>query len=299
MNVLITGASGFTGLKFVDFLLNKNCKVFNIGRNKVDGVTNFIYDDNFSYENISDIINEVNPNFLFHIAGCAYSNNILDYYKINCLYASYILDAIENNRLDDSTRIMFIGTAAEYGYISKEVLPINESHLCNPISHYGISKFSQTKMAISWSTAKKYRKVCVVRPFNLLGKGMPSHLAIGSFANQIKNLNNKGQLKVGNLNVKRDFISIDDAVNIYWKLINDDRSFNKIFNVCSGQSTNLKEMVDYLIKVSGKSIDILFEKKRLKSHDMKDHYGNNRKLLSIIGEYDFIDWKSEISKIFN
>ena len=126
---------------------------------------------------------------------------------------------------------------------------------------------------------------------------MPPHLALGSFINQIESMPDKGDLKTGNLNTKRDFIDVHDVINLMWKLINDNNANGEVVNICSGRAVSVGDILDLVIKLSNKDITIVNEEKRMRKNDLLIHYGNNTKLLKIVGNYKFTSWKNTIHKI--
>ena len=126
---------------------------------------------------------------------------------------------------------------------------------------------------------------------------MPTHLALGSFIKQIELMSHKGSLNTGNLNTKRDFIDVHDVVSLMWKLINNSNAYGEIVNICSSKATSILEILNYVIKLSGKDITISSEEVRMRKNDMLIHFGDNAKLLKIVGDFQFSSWKNTINKI--
>lgn len=295
MKVVITGASGFVGEHLIRYLQGLDCTIYSIGRSPVSGVTHYTLTSNYSLSEVREIIRNVRPDYLFHLAGCVLQNSLSELYKINVEMAADLLEAITLEKLDRHTQILFVGSAAEYGYVSADTLPVSESFHENPMSHYGISKLTQTRMALLWSN--EMRKILVVRPFTILGKGMPTYLAVGSFIEQINKIimmGGKGDLQTGTLISSRDFLSVNDVVKIFWRLINNKKSFGKVINVCKGESILLSDVIKYSIKKSGCNIAIISSEERMRENDMKDHFGDNRLLNKLIGEFKFTPWQSTI-----
>jgi GDP-4-dehydro-6-deoxy-D-mannose reductase len=296
MNVIITGASGFVGQHLIQFLKSLDCNVNTIGRKGIASVKHYTIAEKFCLEDIRNIINKVKPDFIFHLAGCVKNDSLSEQYKINVDYATYILEAVNLESLEQHTKILFVGSAAEYGYVHEEDLPIKESLCAKPLNHYGISKLTQTQMAMSWFN--KDRKIIVVRPFTIIGKNMPTYLAIGSFIDQINKIvinGGKGTLHTGTLEVCRDFLSINDVVKIFWKLINNKKAYGRIINVCEGKSTSIYDIVNYCIQQSGCDIELVSTEERIRLNDMKDHFGDNQLLKQLIGDVKLTPWKDTVN----
>ena len=183
----------------------------------------------------------------------------------------------------------------EKSSVSYSELPISENYQPNPETIYGKTKYEQTLHALNWH--KPDRNLVIVRPFNVIGLKMPIHLALGSFINQIESLPDKGDLKTGNLNTKRDFIDVDDVINLMWNLINNKHANGEIINICSGKAVAVGDILELVIKLSGKEISIVSEEERIRKNDSLIHFGDNTKLLKIVGDYNFTSWKNTINKI--
>jgi len=292
MKVLITGAGGFLGQHLIHHLLQKDCKIYNLGNAKIKNSTYFCLNDAADKKAINNAVSKIQPDYLLHLAGTADTSDISNCFAVNTFFGSYLLEALKNSGLDSHTKVMMIGSASEYGLISQDQLPISENLPPKPFNLYGISKLAQTQIALSWHKPK--RSLVVVRPFTIIGPGMPNHLAIGNFLQQIQSISDNGILKTGNLNTARDFIDVFDAAHLIWKLINNENSYGEVINLCRGKSVPIIDIVNYMLEFSGKEIQLITEKERTRANDMKLHYGDNRKLLNLIGNYKFTSWRTTL-----
>ncbi len=299
--ILITGASGFIGNHFVKYFLCQGHEVFSIGRTMVTDATNYPFENLLSVEKLTKIISRVEPDYFINLIGDSQESNLQQAFEVNTIIGDNILKAITAAKLSEYTRCLFFGSSAEYGYVQGHNLPISEKYYGFPFNAHGISKLAQTHNAITWGE-QEFGKVIVVRPFTVLGKKIPKFMAVGSFLSQIisiVNSNKKGELRVGDLNTSRDFIDVEDLVCICWKLLNSDKAYGKIINVCSGKSVKIGDILNFMVDFTGVHANILISKSRLRPHDMKNHYGNNSQLKRIIGEYEFTHWKESIKKIMS
>lgn len=124
------------------------------------------------------------------------------------------------------------------------------------------------------------------RTFNVVGRGLSPNLSIASFVNQCLQAKDGDSIYVGNLDSKRDFIDISDAVDAYWKILCLP-SCGNVYNVCSGMSYSIKELLDYLIEKSGKKINVEIKPEYVKKNDIPDSRGCMKKLSESAG------WKPE------
>lgn len=122
-------------------------------------------------------------------------------------------------------------------------------------------------------------KANIVRPFNLLGPGMPINFSLASFIQQIIQIGNssKKEIKVGNLEPKRDFIDVRDAVDAYWKILNSD-SFGGIYNIGSGESIKMLDALELIIELCKVKIEIVSESTRVRKNDIMNSQADITKL---------------------
>lgn len=293
--VLILGAGGFTGRHFQNY----------IARNKLTTDYNFIGVDRvidkrieidyrqidlIEGENIRNLIKFERPEYIINFSGVFDSTEDKTVLETNAELSRRILE-ISTIQSFVIKNILLIGSAAEYGRNDK--LPLKEDSSLCPVSLYGLSKVIQTHYALYYHQNFGLN-VNVARTFNLIGSGMASFLSISSFLKQIANAVNGDSIYVGNLNTKRDFLDISDAVDAYWKvLINGKRG--RIYNVCSGKSYMMKDILDYMIRKTGKEIRVVVNEKHVKKNDISDSYGDNSRLVNDTGwncnvkVYDAID----------
>ncbi len=219
-------------------------------------------------DQLKALIGDVRPSHLLNLAGttCGSSEAQID---VNTALPCSILDAVAESCPE--CRVVLIGSAAEYGIPTAEV--INEEHPLNPASFYGLTKKWQSEAALL--KKRSGIDVVVARIFNLLGPGLKEHLAFGSFVSQIRS--SKGDqvcLKIGNLNVSRDFLDVRDAVKAIDGLLSKQKLDSTIYNLCSGKAENLGELLKELINFSGKNVVIEKDASRYRANDVETITGS-------------------------
>ena len=103
-------------------------------------------------------------------------------------------------------------------------------------------------------------------------------MAIGSFVKQIRQANDGDEIVVGNLDTKRDYLYIDDVISAYFCILEQGRS-GEIYNICSGESYGMKDILAYLVRLSKKRIQIKTKTELIKENDIDDIYGDNQKIV--------------------
>ncbi len=284
MKVLVTGASGFVGTHLLQFLYAKGLEIFTHGPEPAVLGTHF----DTPIEDIgkmTDIVTHLQPDFIFHLAGIANANDYSLFYRVNVQYAANLLRSLEQAGLADRP-VLLCGTAAEYGLVAQENMPITEKTPAAPYNHYGASKLAQTHLGLILAAAG--RRIVLVRPFNIIGPGMGAHLAIQAFALQIAQIV-RGEIppviEVGNLSSSRDFVDVSEVVKIYWELLHTPAAFGRVVNVCSGKPEKMSDVLDRLIRLAGKQIEVHVNAERFKPVDVPLSYGDPGLLNTLIGTY--------------
>lgn len=298
MNVLVTGAGGFCGKHLIAYLEDQRVVVHRLTRgddgegcrHKVGDITNI--------RELIAILETVRPDYVFHLAGVLNDPNPVLFYRVNTQFAVALLQALRETGLV-TCPVLLAGTAAEYGMILPQDLPVREDLSPHPYNHYGISKLAQSLVGLSAS--REGLPIVIVRPFNIIGPGMPEHISIGSFARQVAHILESKlppALEVGNLSSVRDFVDVRDLVRLYWDLIRTPSAYGQIFNICSGRGTTISEIVSRLITFSGLNIEVKVDKARFKAIDVPVHYGSTDKLERLLGRIPRTDLDSTLRSIF-
>lgn len=284
MKALVTGASGFIGTHLLRFLHEQGVEIATHGPDQAI-MGEFFNTPIEDVAGLTDVVSRVQPDLVFHLAGVTKSSDYSLFYRVNVQYAANLIRALELAGLSDRP-ILLTGTASEYGLVSPEDLPITEHTPALPYNHYGASKLAQTNLGLI--QANHGRRIVLVRPFNIIGPGMGSHLSVQAFARQIADISLGVQppvLEVGNLSSSRDFVDVKEVVNIYWKLLNTQAAFGRVVNICSGRPVKISEILHRLIQISGMTIDVKVDAGRFKAVDVPLNYGDPSLLKTLVGTY--------------
>ena len=103
------------------------------------------------------------------------------------------------------------------------------------------------------ASASRGQDVVRVRAFNHTGAGQPDHFVVSKFARQVARIRLGRQppvMRVGNLESVRDFLHVDDVLAAYLALL-DANVPADVYNIASGRSTSIREVLDRLIEIAG------------------------------------------------
>jgi nucleoside-diphosphate-sugar epimerase len=259
MKALITGGGGFIGSKLGERLRGLGWEVATIGRYTRAGGHHQL-DDVTDERRLAEILASERPDVIFHAAGTAKASSIQEYYSTNVFYAAALLDAVR--KVDPGVRVVLLGSAAEYGDPGR--VPVKETAPSAPSTAYGISKLAQTLHGLQASRTGLSVTIC--RLFNVVGPGMPRHLALGAWAAQIRDAHRHASrplIQVGNLSSWRDFVDVRDVVETIIQLARVPAAAGAIVNIASGQAEQMRVLLQRLILLSGSPVEVRVESKPL------------------------------------
>ena len=312
--ILVTGAAGYIGGTFTYEVLKKGFEVY--------GIDNFINSDRsnidtflrefpavFGFSEI-DLANEVselktvldefNPDFIVHFAGLksvGESEEKPDLYMNNNVGSTRNL--LEN--MNSETFFIFSSSATVYGNNPNQ--PLTEASSIEATSVYGQSKIECENLIKDYAFNKGVKSVCL-RYFNPVGSHQ-EFIVVEDYLNQPNNLmpkliecvkNGKNTINVYGNDYEtkdgtgeRDYIHIIDLVEGHIAAMEKVQKIENIdfFNLGTGQSTSVIELISTFNKTNKQSIKINFVDRR--KGDVAICYSNPLKA------HNELDWRANLS----
>lgn len=260
---LVTGAAGFIGSAIAQSLLDEGNEVWTIDnlstgfRENIPKEVVFIEGDCQDPESINKL-DGTKFDAVLHFAGQSSGEISFDdpTYDLRTNTEStlrLIKYALENH----CKRFIYASSMSVYGEVEDKA--VSENHPAKPLSFYGVGKLaSENYMRIY---ASKGLWPTSLRLFNVYGPGQNmGNLRQGMvsiFLAQL--LKNDKVIVKGPLNRFRDFIFIDDCVDLVVRIIEDKRSFEGIYNIGTGIKTTVKQLLEKMMKISGMTKEIVVE----------------------------------------
>ena len=195
-----------------------------------------------------DIPNPEKIDVLYHLAAKTFVPLSWDkpdeFIKSNVLGTSKVLEFCRKYNI----KLIYISS---YAYGIPQYLPIDENHSVLSVNPYALSKNMAEELCVFYG--KNYNlKYNIIRPFNIFGSLKNKALLVPEIIEQI---NHKDAIKVKDLTPKRDYLFIDDAIDFFITSIN--KFTNDIYNLGSGQSYSVKQIVDTCQKVWGTQLPVI------------------------------------------
>ncbi|MDP2796012.1 MAG: GDP-mannose 4,6-dehydratase [Methanoregula sp.] len=258
MKVLITGASGFTGIHMIEFLsTQEDITVTGLARKKpahFPGAQNisWVGGDILDPAKIVETISAIKPDAVIHLAGLA-RGSLQELQKTNVTGTQNILEA--TLKVNPDCRILVISSSAVYGYAGNT--PIAETQILKPLSEYGISKATKDNLCQMYHKTRECQ-VAIARPFNLIGPDQPASFVCGKIVQQVIGIEHGKRTCLDLLEIQscRDFIDVRDVVRAYWALISHKKyredCAGNAFNIGSGRAHPVSTVIDLLQEITGK-----------------------------------------------
>lgn len=184
--------------------------------------------------------------------------------------------------------ILVVGSAAEYGCITDR--RISENDEPTNINIYGSLKLTLFHTCMFFH--RHYNlPIIYVRQFNTSGPLQRRDFVLPSLVCQYLELldGSRDVMEVGDLEVCRDFIHIEDTISAY-EILLEKGVFGEVYNVSLGQGALIKSVLEYLESKGGVSpkFEIDSSLTRQENKTKNSIVGNNSKLrhLGWVPKYD-------------
>ena len=283
MRVLVTGGAGYIGshtllelmaqgheVCVLDNYSNATPEVLKRVRVLSNGLIHDYVGDVRDAGKLDEVMQDFQPDAVIHFAGLKAvgesTEKPLHYYDVNVSGTLTLLHAMERA---GCTRLIFSSSATVYG--EPVYLPYDEAHPTNPTSVYGRTNLMAENILMDWTNAHPDRTAVLLRYFNPVGahasaqigedpKDIPNNLM--PFIAQVA-VGKRDHLQIFGDDYDtpdgtglRDYIHVVDLAKAHVAAINyaENNTGARPFNIGTGQSYSVRDMVAAFEKASGKPI---------------------------------------------
>lgn len=255
MKLLIIGSEGFIGSNAVNYFTQLGHQVF-CADIVIKEQANYIainpeFADfarlfyNQHYDVCINASGAANVQFSFKYAALDYTLNVSNVF--------HLLEAIR--QFNPTCRFINFSSAAVYG--NPQVLPITEDAPLNPLSPYGWHKVQSEQVCLEFYTFYKIPTLSL-RVFSAYGPGLKKQL----FWDLYQKAQTTGSVAIyGTGNESRDFIYIDDLLNVVNLSIESAKFNGSVINVANGSELFIKDVVSVYFKMLKKDYHFTGEAK--------------------------------------
>ena len=265
--ILLTGAAGFTGLRFTEAAQQAGYIIHPLLADLTDAKA------------LATEIATAAPDFVVHLAGISAVTHEDEeaIYRVNLFGTLNLLKALV--ALPQAPqRVLLVSSANVYGNTEKS--PIDESTCPAPVNHYAISKLAMEHMS---STYADRLPMVIVRPFNYTGVGHDVRFVIPKLVEHF--VQRAESIELGNLEVEREFNDVRSVCEIYLRLLQLGKP-GQAYNVCSGRPVSLSTVIDKLEHITGHKMQIKINPAFVRANEVHRLCGNPAKLEACIGKID-------------
>ncbi|MAP94044.1 MAG: NAD-dependent epimerase [Ponticaulis sp.] len=263
----VFGANGFIGTALVRRLVAEGHSVRAISRNFSEGFL----------EEFGGKVDIQAVDFLDETATAEQLKGLSVVYHLICMTSpgygnTQLISDIEKNVIP---HIAFIKHAIEAGverfvflssggtvYGTPQAIPIPETHPCNPISSYGLTKFVTEKYLQMFGDVDDLDYV-IVRLSNPFGPGQVFKNSQGLIPAIIEKFKQNEPVTIlGDGSSERDYIYIDDAITALVKIVGNDQVAKSVLNIGSGKGKSVLDVVGAVEAALGRELDKKFVEQR-------------------------------------
>ena len=254
--ILVTGCAGFIGSHLSETLIKKGYKVVgvdNLSNGKLTNIQSFRNNKNFTFlkcnvgdkEKLSETLSQVD--IVYHLAALAdivpSIKNPDVYFNSNVNSTFNLVRSCEKKKIK---KIIYAASSSCYGIPKK--YPTSESCPILPQYPYALTKRLGEQIIFHFGELYKI-PVVSLRLFNVYGPRARTSGTYGAVFGVFlaQKLANKPFTVVGDGKQTRDFTFVEDVVSAFIEML-DDKINNEIFNVGSGQTYSINNLIKLLGK---------------------------------------------------
>lgn len=307
---LITGITGFAGSHLAELLLSEGVEIHGVQRwrSKTDNIDHIANDVHFHEADLLDahslykVIDEVRPDFIFHLAAQSYvqsswaspSNTL----EVNIIGTVHLFEAVKKSGLN--TPIQIACSSEEYGKVLPDELPIRETNPLRPLSPYAVSKLAMDYLGYQYYESYGM-KIIRTRGFNHTGPRRGDVFAESTFARQIAEIEagkREPIVYVGNLDAIRDYTDVRDMVRAYYLAVQKCNP-GEVYNIATGTGWKIKDVLDLLLSMSKSKIQIKEDKERIRPSDVAVLIGDATKFKKHTGWKPSVPFEKTMKDLLN
>lgn len=297
---LVTGADGFVGQHLVARLLGAGESVVGGVRRTPPQLTTLSWEeasrvrwidfDLLDRNTIRELLRSSRPDRVFHLA--AQSSRARSHedpvgtFEVNAVGTLFLLEEIVAMRreAEGPSRVLVTGSAHVYGSAAGRCRPVSEDCPLEPDNLYGVSKVAQEKLAIVYQRSHGL-PIVVTRSFHHTGPGQLRPFVVPELAARVRDVvarGGRGSVVVADAGIRRDFTDVRDVVRAYM-LLADRGEIGQVYNVCSGRSYAIGELLEMLAGIAGVEVAVEADPQRSERAEVPEVVGSYRRLAEATG----------------
>jgi nucleoside-diphosphate-sugar epimerase len=303
MRYLVTGGAGFIGSNTVDELVRRGHGVVvldDLSSGKEENLADVRAKITFIKGSITDLemVQKamLQADYVIHLAArTSVPRSVKDPIDTNRINVDGTLNVLVAARDNKVKRIVFAASSSAYG--DTPTLPKSEGMQPIPISPYGVSKYVGELYAQTFGRCYGLENVCL-RYFNIFGPRQdpdsPYSGVLSRFATAF--LDSSPPVVFGDGAQTRDFTYVDNAVAANILASEAPTASGRTFNIGTGHSVSLNQVLEMLQKISGKTLEAKYEAAR--DGDIRDSLADIRLAQESLGYEPSVHFEEGLQRTF-
>ena len=301
--ILITGAAGMIGSRFIEYLLNNFSNKYEIigvdsllgGKtsNVPDGIICY-YKDLVDGDSVNEIFDRHKIDYVFHFA--AYAAEGLSGFKRTFFHTNNVIATgnIINNCINYKVkRLVFMSSMSVYG--DHGVKSFDENDTPHPLDPYAIGKY-MCELDIQSAGYQFGLDWCIIRPHNVYG---PKQNIWDKYRNVLgiwmyQALNNQPNLIYGKGDSIRSFTYVDDILPYILEGAINEKCSKEIINIGANKGYSIQEAYDIFTEVTGYNNPKYLEDRYEVKHAVPSH----EKAVMLLDYKDKTDLREGLTKMW-
>lgn len=267
-------------------------------------------------DTITQILSKYHPDVIYDFAvqnsvGYAWKNpaETIDTNVIGTLNVFDTIRSMEGYK----PRILIAGSGEEYGRTDFDKIPISERLQPKPNNIFAASKACQSLLANIYFRAYGM-DIVTVRTFNECGPGLSDRFSISNFCRQFaqyvkeasatstcsgpsESRDGEMVLRVGNLNIERDYTDVRDLVNAFIALSKSGKA-GEVYNAGRGHAEKISNVINILEDICGFTVKIVAEPSRIRPIDTPKLEADNCKINADTGWMADVELRQTVKDIY-
>jgi UDP-glucuronate decarboxylase len=305
--VLVTGGAGFVGSHMCDRLLEEGARVLcfdNLSTGKMENVADASQSKNFTFirgdanvlDDLRAVFLEYEIDYALHYAAVVGVKRVWEQPFLVFRDIDGFKNVLDLSLMRGVKKVLYTSSSEAYGEVAGN---LKEDGTHNPHTRdaYALTKLLGENLFLGFY--EKYKlPATVVRFFNTYGSRQESSdygFVVGVFIRQV--LEGKAPTIFGDGSQTRDFVYVDDNVNLTLKALMSEKANGEILNIGKGKPNTLLELAEAVIKISGKGLKPKFLPER--PNDIKYRSPDTRKMEDLLGEAPSTSLEEGLKKTFD
>jgi len=297
--IFITGISGFIGSEIALEALKRGYKVSGLIRqsqrsneaiSRLKGKVDLYEGDLRDYWTLRNILRNANPDYVLHLGAItpvSYSfTHPYEVTQVNYVGTINLVEACKDE-LPQLKKFIFSSSMEVYGY-QQEHVPFEEDFKPQPACPYAVAKLASEKY-LQYSYYA-YNFPCVMfRQTNCYGRKENDYFVVEAIVTKM--LKNKKEINLGRKEPIRNFLFIDDLVNLWFDVIENNIAgmLGEVFNTGPDNGLSIGELAEKIAKKLNWTGKINWNTMEMRPGEIFYLNSSNKKITSLVG------WQPKVS----